>query len=247
MNKSVVVLLTGTINANNMAFTQLQDAELRKNQYVEAIRFWTKLSGITVVFVENSSADLSSYFQKEIETGLLELLSFNGNEFDRSLGKGYGELKCLEFAYRNSRFIKYADFVFKSTGRYKLLNFSSFLDTYTTDPNVNLLVDFKWNLTFCDSRFFGFAPAFIPDFLLKFESIVNDSKGIYFEHILCKAALTAIANDYIFKPLATLPRIEGYSGSSGAKYNSNFLHWFRYKFEYNLKHRSIGLGNLPWI
>ncbi|MFD2932525.1 hypothetical protein [Spirosoma flavum] len=247
MNKKVVIILTGTVNPDNMAFTKLQDANVRKSQYIDSIRFWIEVAKVPIVFVENTNTDLSPYFENELYSNSIEILSFNGNDYDKSLGKGYGELNCLEYAYLNSKFIKDSEFIFKVTGRNKLINFSTFLNDYFVQSNVNILVDFKWNLSFCDSRFFGFTTSFLPEYLLPYKNIVDDSKGVFFEHILCKAALTAIAHDYVYKPLITLPRIEGYSGSTGVKYNSNYFHWLRYKYEYILKRRSIGLGNLPWI
>ena len=40
-------------------------------------------------FVENTDYDISSYFTKEIGQGRLECLSFNGNDYDKSFGKGH--------------------------------------------------------------------------------------------------------------------------------------------------------------
>ncbi len=247
MDDKAIVLLTGTVNPDGMVFTALQDVEVRKNQYIDSIRFWLKTAGLPIVFVENSNTDLSDYFKDEINSDKIEVLHFSGNNFDKRLGKGVGELNCIEYACANSVKMKEISFVFKVTGRYKIINFNTFLNEYRARPEIDLLVDFKWDLSFCDSRFFGFTPAFLPDFLSNYRGLLNDSEGIYLEHILAKAALTAIAAGYAFKPLITLPRIEGYSASSGVQYNSNYLHWLRYKFEYVLKYRSFGLGNLPWI
>lgn len=245
--KNAVLLLTGTVNPGGMVLTAIQDVEVRKNQYLEAIRFWLKTTDLPIVFVENSGTDLSGYFQDEIARGVLEMRHFNGNNYDKQLGKGIGELRCLEYACAHSPTIQQAAFVFKVTGRYKVLNFSTFLKEYRTEQAPDLLVDFKWNLSFCDSRFFGFSPQFVPDFLSNQGGVINDSAGVYLEHALSKAALTAIAAGYAFRPFRTLPRIEGYSATVGVRYNSAYLHWLRYKFEYDLKHRSFGLGNLPWI
>ncbi|WP_157579274.1 hypothetical protein [Spirosoma montaniterrae] len=247
MNPNAVLLLTGTVNPNGMVLTEIQDTEVRKRQYIESIKFWLKKVSFPIVFVENSNNDLSDYFSNEIGSGKIEILYFNGNNYDKRLGKGLGELNCIEYATLNSSIIKNAGFVFKVTGRYKVINFHTFLSDYESHPDVDIMVDFKWNLTFCDSRFFGFKPSFVADYFSSYKETLNDSTGVYLEHALSKAALTAIANTYTFRPLITLPRIEGYSASSGTQYNSSYLHWFRYKFEYWIKYRSFGLGNLPWI
>lgn len=247
MENDVVLLLTGTIRPDGMIFTAIQDIEIRKAQYLSSIRYWLETTNLNIIFVENSNTDVTYEFKKEISTGRIEILHFSGNNFDKNLGKGLGELKCIEYACIHSKFIKKAKFIFKVTGRYKVINFNTFLQSYIDNTQIDIMVDFKWNLTFCDSRFFGFTAPFVLDYLVKYKDTVNDSNGIYLEHILAKAALLAIVGGYLFRPLVSLPRIEGYSASTGVQYNSKLLHWFRYKFEYNLKYRSFGLGNLPWI
>ena len=247
MKDKVALLLTGTIKPNGMIFTAIQDLEVRRNHYIDSIQFWLKKTKIPIVFVENSNVNLSSYFSNEISNGKLEILAFQGNDFDRRLGKGFGELNCVEYACENSIFLKNSEFIFKVTGRYKVLNFQVFLETYMRNTEIDLLLDFKWRLSFVDSRFFGFTPAFIKDFLSTYREALNDSNGVYLEHVLAKAALNAIADGYTFEPLVSLPRIEGYSASSGIRYNSSYLHWLRFSYEYVLKYRSFNLGNLPWI
>lgn len=231
----VVLLLTGTVNPNNMAFTKLSDARARAVQYIESIKFWLQTARIPVVFVENSNADFSGWFEKEVQENRLEMLHFDGNNFDRSLGKGYGELLCLKHAQQHSVHIPDADFVFKVTGRHKLLNFPVFLKMVQQEPELGLVVDFQKYMTFCDSRFFGYAPSFIPDYLSGFGDMLNDSRQVYFEHILCMAALRAISDGYVFRPLVDFPRINGVSGTSNAKYNSSYLYWCRMKPRYRLK------------
>jgi hypothetical protein len=71
------------------------------------------------------------------------------------------------------------------------------------------------------------------------------AKVLFFENVLTKAALNAIADGYIYRPLHTLPRIMGYSASLGEKYNTNYLNWLKHNFKYYLKYKSIGLGHLP--
>lgn len=230
-----------------MSLTHIQDVEKRKEHYIESLRYWKKIPEIQIVFVENSNTNIKSEVADFTDIDKFEFLTFDGNEYNKSLGKGYGELKCIEYAVLHSKFISEATFIFKVTGRYKVLNFNTFLENFRKEPNIDLLIDFKLNLTFSDSRFFGFTKKFVKDYLMRFESIVNDSEGIYFENILIKAALIAISDGYVYRPLYALPRISGYSGSLGVRYNSSYLHWLRHKVKYYLKYKSIGLGHMPDI
>lgn len=234
MGKQVVVLLTGTVNPNNMAFTKLLDVETRKAQYIEAITFWLKKVSLPIVFVENSGYDFTPSFEKEVAEKRLQVLNFQGNNYDKNLGKGYGELMCLQYAYEHAACISKADFIFKITGRHKLLNFDTFMNQYQNYPDLHLMLNFYKFLTNCDSRFFGFVPSFLPDYLIHYKDVVNDSKHIYFEGILACAALQAVSKGYNFRPLENLPRIKGISGTFGRKYNSSYLSWLRHNTSYLL-------------
>lgn len=235
MGKKVVLLLTGTINPNNMSFTKLQDADSRKIQYIDAIRFWLKKVDLPIVFVENSNTSIASYFKAEIAADRLELLHFQGNDYTRNLGKGYGELLCLEHANCQSRHIREADFIFKVTGRHKILNFAAFYNQFVSCPDISVMVNFYGFLKNCDSRFFGYLPALVSDYLIHYKDVVNDSKDIYFETILSNSVHKAIADGYKFRPFRSLPRIQGSSGTFGIKYKSNYFSWLRHNTEYRFK------------
>jgi hypothetical protein len=235
MENNVVILLTGTVDPNGMHFTALSNVDVRRQQYIDSIKFWVNSFKLKVVFIENSDTDMSTYLSKELKTGRLEMLHFNGNNYPREIGKGFGELQCLKYGYNFSSFIKTSNFIFKITGRHKILNFSSFLRFQEENCLLDLLLDYRENLKFSDSRFFAFKPAFIPDYLSKYESILDDSKEIFFEHILAKAGLLAIADDYNFKPLPYLPRIEGVSGTFNIRWKSNFFIWMRGNLRYKLR------------
>lgn len=238
MKKNVIILLTGTVKPGNMSYTQLKDPKERYTQYINAIKFWLEYTKLKVIFVENSNTDVSKYFKSYIDSNRLEILTFQGNDFDRNLGKGYGELVCLEYAYQKSNNLRNADIVFKITGRHKVLNFNTFLNHYLNNK-VDIIVDFKRAMRFCDSRFFAFSPDFLSSYLFKYKPIINDSENIFFENILCKAALCALKDGYKFSPYITLPRIEGSSGTFNEKYNSNIMSWFKNKFKYDFKFKIL--------
>lgn len=227
MARNFVLLLTGTIDPNEMAFTKLLDKNSRRSQYIKAIGFWLKKVDFPIVFVENSGNDLSAHFSREIEQARISVYTFNGNEYNRAIGKGFGEMLCIEHAFEHSPEIRKAGFIFKATGRHKVLNFETYRKQVEEDKEISLLVNFYGFLKNCDSRFFGFTPDFVPRFLSRHKNNLNDSEWIFFENILSSAALEAIAQDYNFRPLCEYLRIEGTSGTLGVKYNSGYLSWFK--------------------
>jgi hypothetical protein len=182
-----------------------------------------------IVFVENSANDLSAHFQKEIAEERLLMHSFDGNSYDRALGKGYGELSCIETAFEQFEVLRNAGFVFKVTGRHKVLNFERYVKQVNDDAEIDLLVNFYGFLKYCESRIFGFVPRFIPEYLLATKATLNDTDWVFFENALSAASLRALAAEYNFRPLAELPRVSGSSGTLGMNYNSNYFSWIKSK------------------
>ena len=78
-----VLLLTACISPNGMCQTRLTDAEVRKQQYIEALQFYLKAVKYPIAFVENTGVDISGGFKSYIESGRLEVLTFRGNDYDR--------------------------------------------------------------------------------------------------------------------------------------------------------------------
>ena len=120
--KTTVILLTSCVNPNGMSKTALQDVGMRKQQYIEALRFYLQNTDLSIVFVENSGADFRDEFESFIDKGRLEYITFWGNDYDKKFGKGYGEAIIIRYALDNSEILKKADIVIKITGRLKIDN-----------------------------------------------------------------------------------------------------------------------------
>jgi hypothetical protein len=225
--KHHLILLTGCINPDGMHFTTLQNVDIRKNQYIDAINHYLEQTNCQILFVENSGCDLSSEFinrpPKDLER--LEFLTFQGNNYDKRLGKGYGEMSILSYALTNSSFIKDCAFICKITGRYKVLNIKKLLQFYT-ESDCNIMVKVNQKLNSADSRIFVANDTFFKEYLIKYSGMLNDSNGCYFEHVLSKAVLEAIVNGGTYLPFKHKPRISGQSGSKNHFYPDSFLHWW---------------------
>ena len=55
----IVILLTACVNPNGMSKTVLQDVELRRKQYVNALNFYLQETSLPICFVENTGFDMS--------------------------------------------------------------------------------------------------------------------------------------------------------------------------------------------
>lgn len=217
-----LILLTGCINPMGMSFTKLQNPEVRRKQYIEAIKFYLTTTNNNIVFVENSGIDISGEF-KELDTRL-EIHTFSNNDYNKNLGKGYGEMIILDYAFKNSTLLQSASSICKITGRYKILNIVGILQSYH-DANCEIMADLPKRLTYGDSRIFIAEKAFFLNFLLPSVDLVDDSKGIYFEHVLCRCVLYALMEKYSYLPLKYKPRIVGQSGTDATNYDHSYWNW----------------------
>jgi hypothetical protein len=233
-----VLLLTGTVKPANMVMTKLTDAGIRQQQYIDALNFWLTKTDLPIVFTENSDTDLSPYFKGPVGSGRLEILTFKDVAISGQLGKGFGEMNCMLYAHTHSRILKEADFVFKMTGRLKLLNFRSFY-TYVVTKKPDVAADLANRLDYADSRFWGYKPWFLNRYLAGLQSSLSDLQGVYFEHILARSIIKAIKEGVSFAAFDTRPRMEGMSGTSSKRYNSSPGLWYVRNIVKRIKHKLL--------
>ena len=228
-----VILLTGCINPNGMAYTSLNNIEERQEQYINAIRYYLKKTNYPVVFAENSGTDISNYFQESIKSGQLECLTFQGNQ-NKEKGKGYGECEIIKYALDNSHIILSSKQVriVKITGRLVIKNIRPIIRLHGLfSSKRTTLCMINSDFSFPDSRIVMAHIDFYRAFLL-YQEKINDSQGYYFEHALCD--IIKDNRQYPYIPFFIQPQIIGMSGSTGKQYPieptsfSFAIRYFRY-------------------
>lgn len=226
MNKENILLLTSTINPNGMSYTVLQDRDIRQEQYNKALQFYLVNTPYKIVFCDNSGIDISREYLNYINSGRIEFITFNGNDFDKTKGKGYGEAKIILYAIENSQFLKKDCYVTKITGRIIVKNICELIQSRVY--YINNIV----RCGFCtDNSIFSIiitSPiSWIKKGLEKYMEDINDTNGIYIEHILYKMLYESKSNSIlgriIILPFLKSPKIDGISGSTGKSYNDIFI------------------------
>ena len=205
-----VILLTGCINPNGMPFTQLTDTSDRQKQYVDAIHYYINNTDCKIVFCENSNTDINTLFKNKQDR--LEILTFAGNQ-DKQRGKGYGETEIIEYALHHSSFIQDGSIIIKITGRLIVTNICQILKSLKYKHDFVTCL-FHSDLKFADRRLICGTTPFYKEFL-KNKGYLNDSEGIFFEHIL---ASTVLESSVCFIPFSEEPLITGISGTTGEIY-----------------------------
>jgi len=203
---NICILLTATIDPQGVVFMKRSNPVVRENDYIKALKRWKDMQQFSIVFCENSDykIDKIKNIIEEYGKKKIEILQFDGQNFPREFGKGYGELLTIKYAIEHSYLIKHSDYV---------------------DSDIYVMADLKKNLIWADSRVFAFKSSFVVEYLMKFQNSLNDSKGFYLEHALARAVCHAISHGYKWVPLPSKPIIIGYSGTSDTAYRVSKVRW----------------------
>ena len=180
----MILLLTGCINPDGMKYTALQNAKERELQYYNAIQYYLDKTSLPIVFCENSNQlEFCKYFKAEKQKGKFEYLTFNGNNYDKNRGKGYGEAIIIDYALKHSKIINQNSVdnsIVKITGRIIIKNINVLLSHCNKDK---VYANFYPKDKLCSSQCFVSPISFLSFFVIDAHRI-NDSKHYYFEHLL---------------------------------------------------------------
>lgn len=200
---------------------------VRENDYINSLKRWVNDTNYSIIFCENSGYDIEKI--KEIFKSCInrktEVLQFDGQDFPRELGKGYGELSTIRYAIQHSKLIEKIDYLIKVNGRYFFKNIDVITKILSKDNDIYVMADLKRNMTWADSRIFAFKSSFVINYLSKYQDMLNDSKGFYLEHALARAIHFAMSDGYKWLPLPCKPIIIGYSGTFNTPYRTSKLRW----------------------
>lgn len=218
------ILLTGCINPNGMKCTAVQDATVRRQQYIDAITFYLSNTKNHIVFVENSNEDISDFFREAVASKRLECFTFDGNNYDKSRGKGYGEALIIIKAFTFSEVLRNSHEVIKITGRVIVRNINRIIAQNRggggkqQDPFI--MVDF-WGMKFIPTIVFSFSPYHFIKYLESHYEDINETKGCIFEHVFYRYAKCPDIEIHIYVPS---PQLDGICGGWGCAYeNRPFL------------------------
>lgn len=191
------VILSSTIHVNNCSFLERKDPKDRIADYQQSLQLWLDKSDFRIVFVENSQADLSPFLPfREKYPNRIEFLSFDGNNFPRHYGKGFGEQLTINYAIDNSNFIKECDYIFKISGRYFLSELPKAFENFNHNLYDAAIYTSKEYPDGGACVFFYLKKAIYERFMRN--APINDSNGLYYEHTL-QNTIKNIQSERIFK------------------------------------------------
>lgn len=234
-NTNIAIILTACVNPNGMSQTVLQDSVVRKLQYIAAIKWYLDNTMSNIVVVENTGYDFSSDFLEYFDSSRIEFITFNGNDYDRSKGKGYGEGVILKYAFEHSRCLSNCNAFVKVTGRFIVKNINKIIDNYNNSIQADLAL-FNGRI-YCRSRIFIGTTDYLKNYFLPEINKIDDSKVYYFEHLLYDSALKYCKEtgskiyEFSFPPMSC-----GVDGSSGLLIKPGLTYIVKWYF-YHILHR----------
>jgi len=186
------LLMTSSINVDKrMPYHLHINNNERIKQYLDAILFYvTKSEFSDIIFCDWSWYPINKFRYlvglARIYWKRFEILWFK-NDQDEVVkrGKGYGEGKIIEYALHHSLLLKENNCFFKVTGRYIVKNINRIIRNESDKENIFFRISACDKET-CNTAFFKVNKEFFNRYLYWAWDKVNDTNGVYFEHIYMK-------------------------------------------------------------
>jgi len=232
------IILTCTVNPIQMPNLVRSNPEIRFQDYKKSFNFWVNNAFVNkIILIENSNFDLS-YFNEvaeDIKNKEIEIISSNSNnEYDKSLGKGYGQYLCLKEIFDQSQIAKTTKYFIDVTGRHCVKNFKAIIEDIIKSES-DIYVNITDNLKFADANIYGGTKNFFINYLLPETKKTNDSQNKIFENCVASATLKAISDGMNLSKTPIYADIEGFIGTNGKKYKQSIIKKIKLFFFRKLK------------
>ena len=232
------IILTCTVNPIQMPNLVRSNPEIRFQDYKKSFNFWVNNAFVNkIILLENSNFDLSYFNEvaKNIKNKEIEIISSNSNnEYDKSLGKGYGQYLCLKEIFDQSQIAKTTKYFIDVTGRHCIKNFKAIIEDIIKNES-DIYVNITDNLKFADANIYGGTKNFFINYLLPETKKTNDSQNKIFENCVASATLKAISDGMNLSKTPIYADIEGFIGTNGKKYKQSIIKKIKLFFFRKLK------------
>jgi len=224
VSEKITLLILCTVDAKGVLHTGRSDPKERLEDITIALTKWLKLKLFKrVVIIENSNFqgnEIHNVLQNFSDELTTELIVYDGQNFNRNLGKGYGWYQSVMTALSTSKLAASSEYFMLIPGRYFIPNIIKIIDGL----RVPLMCNLNSNLTFAFSPVSVFTKQFIEQYWLPECKKTNDSIGLTMEHCQARAVLRAIADGSEWQLPAVAPELDAISGTSNMPYYRGFLH-----------------------
>ena len=233
--KKVSLVLLCNVDPKNVIHTKRKNIEDRINDFEKSLPFWLSLDLFKNIIVIENSNFKGDLFKKHIRQSVnkknIELMIYDGQKYNRKLGKGFGWYQQVDTLLKRSKNAKKTNYFVLVTGRYKIKNIIKIL----LNANTPLICNINRNLTFALSSVTLFPKHFLKKYWLKYCSKTNDSNNKTMEHQQARALLRAISDGCKWELPSEAPDIDAMSAFSNTPYKKNVIHTLLLKYYSYLK------------
>jgi hypothetical protein len=208
--KKFAIVLTGTITPNSIMTTH-SDTMVRRQEYLNAVKFYTKFA--PVFFLENSCYSLDK--DKEFsEIQNLYIRKTPVSTFPEK-GKGYQEFEMIDIWLCTEKYLP--EKWIKVSGRYIYQNFEAILHECLSDIHHQLIIDQLYNQRISYTVLFFITTSYYNKYIKGLYHMCDDKSDIYIEKVLFQALEKY--DDDLVRIFREQPSVEVVSGSNGIKMN----------------------------
>ena len=234
--KLPVLLITSAIKTDKVNHLKMTDLDKRLASTIKSIKIWkNKYPNLKITVVDGTNFDLAPYIPNDIES-----LYFQHNSaLIKKLGKGSGEAQDIEYALRNSSFIRNENYFMKVTGKRWVENLEKFRDSdLYTDFKCKPIISNTLKLRYINTAFFCSEKNFYLKIFENLPYLVNDNHSeneanTDLEHVMARCIKSNDVKNYIF---SEIPFLAGWDGTGDHKvdlYKDKKKHFLR-KIKYKL-------------
>ncbi|MEP7338561.1 MAG: hypothetical protein ABI977_12555 [Acidobacteriota bacterium] len=228
--EDIAIVLTGTI-IPNAPFTAHNDPQVRRREYLEAIRFYRQFA--PVYFLENSSYALGD--DAEFNAFPDVMIRQRPTSIAPQRGKGYQEFEMIDGWLMDEprpprRWVKI-------TGRYLYQNFASLLVDCRRQPQARILIDQCARSRKARGYLFCVETEFYRERIAGAYRECDDASGNWIEYVLYNC-LSRVPDTQV-RLFAEEPQLRAISGSTGGDLETppvkfavkRVLRWINYFFD----------------
>ena len=120
--KKVSLVLLCNVDPKNVLHTKRKNVQDRLDDFNDSLPFWLNQDYFKNIIVIENSNYRGKLFKENIEKSKnknkTELLIYDGQKYNRNLGKGYGWYQQIDKILKTSKLAKRSDYFVFVTGRY---------------------------------------------------------------------------------------------------------------------------------
>jgi hypothetical protein len=235
IENNITLLIPCTVDATGIANNLRTNIVDRTSDIEQSLENWINLALFSkILIVENSGYKgnlFNSIKKKYINKVYIEIVIYDGQNFDRKYGKGYGWYASIKKAIENSQLGKNSEIFTIVPGRYFIPNAKKII----TNLKCNMMCNLNNNLTFAFSPIAVFTREFIVNYWLPECKKSNESIGMPMEKYQARAVLRAIADGHKWELPSEDPILQAISGTSNMPYMRGFFHTLTLRYYSYLK------------